>query len=144
MIDYSDKLILNELIQNSRITMKELGKKVHLTGQATSNRVAKLEDEGVIEGYTIKVDDVKLGYTVHVMINIYTKSLQHDTYLNFINTNHQYILHNYKIGGDGCYLLEAKFTTNQELDEFLIALNKHVNYKLNFILNDQKKSGQYL
>ena len=42
MIDYTDKLILNELTQNSRITMKELGKKVHLTGQATSNRVAKL------------------------------------------------------------------------------------------------------
>lgn len=36
--------ILDELSNNSRITMKELGEKVHLTGQAASERVAKLED----------------------------------------------------------------------------------------------------
>lgn len=143
MLDNTDYQILNELTQNSRMTMKELGQKVHLTGQTTATRVAKLEDSGVIEGYTIKVNDTKLGYNIHVIINIYTKSLQHDAYLIFINADHQYVLHNYKIGGDGCYLIEAKFPSNQELDEFLTALNKHVNYKLNFILNDTKKSGRH-
>lgn len=142
MIDNTDQLILNELKHNSRITMKELGQKVHLTGQATSTRVAKLEDSGLIEGYTININEHKLGYNIHVIINIYTKSLQHDGYLNFIRKSPHYILHNYKIGGDGCYLLEAKFTNNQELDEFLTELNKHVNYKVSFILKDQKKSGQ--
>lgn len=139
MLDNTDYQILNELTQNSRMTMKELDQKVHLTGQATSTRVAKLEDSGVIEGYTIKVNDTKLGYNIHAIINIYTKSLQHDAYLNFINVDHQYVFHNYKIGGDGYYLIDAKFPSNQELDEFLTALNKHVNYKLNFILNDTKK-----
>lgn len=56
MLDSTDLLILDILSQNSRITMKELGKRVHLTGQAVSARVAKLEDNGVIEGYTIKVN----------------------------------------------------------------------------------------
>lgn len=53
MLDHTDMQILEELSQNSRITMKELGEKVHLTGQAAASRVAKLEDNGVIEGYTI-------------------------------------------------------------------------------------------
>jgi Lrp/AsnC family transcriptional regulator, leucine-responsive regulatory protein len=48
MLDGTDKRILEELSQNSRITMKELGKKVHLTGQATASRVAKLEENGII------------------------------------------------------------------------------------------------
>ena len=69
MLDNTDYQILNELTQNSRMTMKELGQKVHLTGQATATRVAKLEDSGVIEGYTIKVNDTKLGYNIHVIIN---------------------------------------------------------------------------
>jgi DNA-binding Lrp family transcriptional regulator len=56
MLDKTDMHILDELSKNSRITMKELGEKVHLTGPATSARVAKLEDSGVIEGYTIKVN----------------------------------------------------------------------------------------
>lgn len=62
MLDKTDMDILDELSKNSRITMKELGEKVHLTGPATSARVAKLEDSGVIEGYTIKVNHVKLGF----------------------------------------------------------------------------------
>lgn len=74
MLDNTDYQILNKLTQNSRMTMKELGQKVHLTGQATATRVAKLEDSGVIEGYTIKVNDTKLGYNIHVIINIYTST----------------------------------------------------------------------
>lgn len=57
MLDQTDMQILEELSKNSRITMKELGGKVHLTGQAAAARVAKLEDNGVIEGYTIKVNE---------------------------------------------------------------------------------------
>lgn len=51
--------ILEEISKNSRITMKELGEKIHLTGQAASSRVIKLEESGVIEGYTVKVNQVK-------------------------------------------------------------------------------------
>jgi Lrp/AsnC family leucine-responsive transcriptional regulator len=55
----SNDLQLEELSKNSRITMKELGERVHLLGQATSARVAKLEDSGIIEGYTIKVNQIE-------------------------------------------------------------------------------------
>jgi Lrp/AsnC family transcriptional regulator, leucine-responsive regulatory protein len=134
MLDHTDMRILEELSKNSRITMKELGEKVHLTGQATSARVAKLEDSGIIEGYTININQNKLGYVVHAMINIYTKSTHHDPYLSFIKTQEPYVINNYKIGGDSCYLLECKFPSNEVLDEFLIGLNKYVNYKLSIII----------
>lgn len=135
MLDQTDMQILEELSKNSRITMKELGGKVHLTGQAAAARVAKLEDNGVIEGYTIKVNEKKMGYTVHTMLNIYTKSTHHQSYLSFIKTQVEYVINNYKISGDGCYLLECKFPSNESLDQFLINLNRHVNYKLTVIIN---------
>ncbi|MFP3360002.1 winged helix-turn-helix transcriptional regulator, partial [Planococcus sp. SIMBA_143] len=56
MLDDTDSPILDALRTNSRITMKELGEKVHLSGPAASARVEKLEDAGVIEGFTIKVN----------------------------------------------------------------------------------------
>ena len=56
MLDQTDMNILKELSKNSRLTMKALGEKVHLTGQAVANRVLKLEEEGVIEAYTISID----------------------------------------------------------------------------------------
>ncbi|WP_285840686.1 Lrp/AsnC family transcriptional regulator [Priestia endophytica] len=123
--------------KNSRIKMKELGEKVHLTGQVAASRVAKLEDSGVIEGYAIKVNEVKMGYFVHALINIYTKDTHHQPYLSFVKKQEKYVINNYKISGDGCYLLECKFSSNESLDQFLIELNKHVNCKLSIIVNKQ-------
>lgn len=135
MLDNTDMRILNELSMNSRLTMKELGKKVHLTGPAVSTRVAKLEDQGVIEGYSIKVNQVKLGYFVHAFITIITESTYHQPYLSFIKMQKQYIINNYKISGDGCYLLECKFPSNPILNDFLNDLNEHANYKLSIIID---------
>ena len=114
--------------------MKELGEKVHLTGQATSSRVIRLEEKGIIEGYTIKLNERKLGYYVHAFINIYTRSIQHSSYLSFVKTQQEYIIKNFKISGEGCYLLECKFPSNEALDQFLTQLNEHANYKLSIVI----------
>ena len=102
-----------------------MGEQVHLTGQAAASRVAKLEDNVVIEEYSIQVNQVKLGCFIHAFITIIIKSTYHQQYLTFIKTQEQYIIHNYKISGDGCYLLECNFPYNEVLDEFLGDLNKH-------------------
>ncbi|UJW59483.1 Lrp/AsnC family transcriptional regulator [Bacillus sp. A116_S68] len=134
MLDNTDLLILDELSKNSRITMKELGEKVHLTGPATSARVEKLEDSGIIEGYTIKVNQVKLGFYIHAFLTIITQSINHQPYLSFIKTQEQYLVRNYKISGDGCYLLECKFPSNELMNNFLEGLNEYANYKLSIVI----------
>ncbi|HDR8160517.1 TPA: Lrp/AsnC family transcriptional regulator [Bacillus cereus] len=134
MLDDTDKKILEALSKNSRTSMKELGEKVHLTGQATSSRVIRLEEKGIIEGYTIKLNERKLGYYVHAFINIYTRSIQHSSYLSFVKTQQEYIIKNFKISGEGCYLLECKFPSNEALDQFLTQLNEHANYKLSIVI----------
>ncbi|OLS40743.1 Lrp/AsnC family transcriptional regulator [Bacillus sp. MRMR6] len=135
MLDNTDFQILDELSKNSRITMKELGEKVHLTGPAATARVAKLEDSGIIEGYTIKVNQVKLGYTIHAFITIITQSTNHQPYLMFLQTQEEYLIKNYKISGDGCYLLECKFPSNEHMNQFLEDLNEHANYKLSIVIS---------
>ncbi|MBT2624163.1 Lrp/AsnC family transcriptional regulator [Bacillus sp. ISL-32] len=135
MLDQTDSLILEELSQNSRITMKELGGKVHLTGQAAASRIAKLEDNGVIEGYTIKINRAKVGCFVHAFINIFTKNTYHQPYLSFIKSQEKYVLNNYKISGDSCYLLECRFPSIELVDQFLMDLNKYANYKLSIVIN---------
>lgn len=49
MVDKIDLEILNWLQQDSRMQWKEIGEKVHLTGQAVAARIRKLEEMGVIE-----------------------------------------------------------------------------------------------
>ncbi|WP_164668854.1 Lrp/AsnC family transcriptional regulator [Virgibacillus doumboii] len=134
MLDSTDMNILNELFQNSRITMKELGEKVHLTGQAVSDRVTRLEERGIIEGYSIKVDQSKLGCSIHAFITIMIQRTNHQPFLSLIKTHKNYVLRNYKISGDGCYLLECRFPSNKVLNEFLEDVNEHANYKLSIVI----------
>ncbi|MDN4492759.1 Lrp/AsnC family transcriptional regulator [Ureibacillus aquaedulcis] len=136
MLDQTDMQILEQLSRNSRITMKELGEIVHLTGPATSARVAKLEDMGIIEGYTIQVNQAKLGYLVHAIIHIYTRSTNHQPYLSFLKGYEQNVVNNFKVSGDSCYLLECRFQSNDRLDEFLTGLsNNYVGYQLSIVIN---------
>ncbi|MEH7495161.1 Lrp/AsnC family transcriptional regulator [Neobacillus niacini] len=134
-MDQTDKKIIEELCSNSRITMKELGERVHLTAPAAAARVQKLEDNGVIEGYSIKVNQAKLGCFMYTFINIYIEGTHHLPYLSFIQTKERYIINNYKISGDSCYLLECRFPSNEMLNQFLIELNKYANYKLSIVIN---------
>ncbi|MCG1010279.1 Lrp/AsnC family transcriptional regulator [Salinicoccus sp. ID82-1] len=130
----TDKEILEVLQNNGRMTMKELGEKVHLTGPAASARVAKMEDQGIIEGYTIKVNQEKMGMPMHVFIDIFTGSPNHEPYLAFIDEEKEYVANNYKVSGESCYLLECRFPSSGALDEFLTALSRHVSYKVSIVI----------
>lgn len=126
-MDELDKKIISELKNNSKISMKNLGEKVNLTGQATANRVKKLEDDNVITGYTIALNQDVLNCKVHVFINIYTHKISHNSYLDFIQKESIFVMNNYKVIGDPCYLLECRFPNNDYLNAFLTRLNNHAN-----------------
>ncbi|USG63732.1 AsnC family transcriptional regulator [Brevibacillus ruminantium] len=136
MLDYTDKRILEELAKDGRISMKKLGEKVHLSGQAAANRLAKLEDDQVIEGYTVRLNYKKTGYTVHSFITILTRSFDHQPLFSFLGTKCSFILNRFKISGEGCYLLECRFPSNEELDIFLGELSRYANYRLNIVVSE--------
>ena len=54
--------------------------------------------------------------------------------LVFLEAYPQNVIRNYKISGEGCYLLECRFPSNEALDQFLTELNQHANYRLSIII----------
>lgn len=65
-----DLKILQELHKNARITMKELSQKVHLSQPACTERVKKLEANGIIRQYTASIDWQALGYPLATIVRI--------------------------------------------------------------------------
>ncbi len=55
-MDIIDAKILDILSQNSRLTNKEIGTMIHITGQAVGNRIAKLQDDGIIQHFSIAIN----------------------------------------------------------------------------------------
>jgi Lrp/AsnC family transcriptional regulator, leucine-responsive regulatory protein len=69
-LDTYDSRILTELQHDARISMSELGRRVHLSQPAVTERVRKLEISGVIKGYHAVVDAALLGYGIRAIVRV--------------------------------------------------------------------------
>jgi Lrp/AsnC family transcriptional regulator, leucine-responsive regulatory protein len=69
-LDTYDARILAELQADARLSMAELGRRVHLSQPAVTDRVRKLELAGVITGYRAAVDLGKLGYGIRAVVRV--------------------------------------------------------------------------
>ena len=68
-IDAIDRRIIGLLNDNARISWRDLGQQVHLSPTSAADRVRRLEREGVIQGYGVRVDPAALGRTVRAVID---------------------------------------------------------------------------
>jgi len=69
-LDPHDTRILAELQADARLTLSELGRRVHLSQPAVTERVRKLEAAGVITGYQARVDLAALGYGIRAIVRV--------------------------------------------------------------------------
>lgn len=69
-LDAYDTRILAELQADARLSMAELGRRVHLSQPDVTERVKKLEAAGVISGYRATVDLGRLGYGIRAIIRV--------------------------------------------------------------------------
>lgn len=70
-MDELDHKILNLLSANARTTVKEIARQVSLTSPAVSERIRRLEKNGVIAGYTVRLDPTYNRSAVRAIISIY-------------------------------------------------------------------------
>lgn len=78
MINEIDLKIVELLMANSKVSFAEISKKVFLSPSSVRERIKKLEDSGIIKGYSLDVDRALLGYTIEVFIllKVFTGKLQ--------------------------------------------------------------------
>jgi len=69
-IDRIDRGILEQLQDDGRMTNAALAERVHLSPSACLRRVRRLEDEGVIEGYVMLVDQGAVGRPTNIFVEI--------------------------------------------------------------------------
>jgi DNA-binding Lrp family transcriptional regulator len=70
-LDDTDHKILALMRENSRRTLADIGGHVSLSVAAVKRRVARLERDGVIRGYTARIDSSLLGDAIEVVMEVY-------------------------------------------------------------------------
>ena len=69
-LDATDLRILRVMQDDARISWRELGEIVHLSPTSVADRVRRMERDGVIEGYGVRVDPEALGRTVRAVVDV--------------------------------------------------------------------------
>ena len=69
-LEETDKKILNIIVENSRLSLRQIAKKAGVSVATVMHHIKALEKEGIIRKYTAKLDYEKMGYDVEVMIEI--------------------------------------------------------------------------
>lgn len=137
-VDETDLHILKCLTDDSTRSHKEIGELVHLTGQAVGARVRKMEELGVIEGYTVRIDEAQLGFAITALVTVFMKSgAMHELFLSFA-ANDERVEEVHRVSGEGCYWLRVKVESHERLTSFLDRLLQYGNYKVSLSIGKLK------
>ena len=69
-LDETDETLLSALIDNSRVSTADLARLVGMSAPSVAERIKRLEEAGVIEGYTVKVNAQALGLPIAAWLRI--------------------------------------------------------------------------
>lgn len=70
-IDQLDKQILVFLVSNARMAFSEIAKKLDVAPGTIHSRVKRMEDSGIIEGATLRLNYEKMGMTFNAYLGIF-------------------------------------------------------------------------
>jgi Lrp/AsnC family leucine-responsive transcriptional regulator len=120
-LDRTDRAILAALLADGRISNAQLAEKVGLSPSPCWQRVRKLEDAGVISGYSAILDQAKLGISETVIIEVALDRHDEDTLESFGRAMAAMpeVLEIYLTTGEYDYLLKVAVNGTAGYEEFL-------------------------
>ncbi len=145
-LDQIDKLILEKLQANAKITNSQLATEIGLSPAPTLERVRKLENAGFIKSYHALMDTDKIGLGVSVFILVSLSSHKKSQIMTFVEKINQVpqVVECHHITGSGDFLLKVlakDITSYQELIlDKLVDIDEIGNMQSMVVLSTYKDS----
>jgi Lrp/AsnC family leucine-responsive transcriptional regulator len=115
--------ILNQLQLNARLTHAEIGRRIGLSAPAVAERIKRMQDDGIIKGFTVDIDFSRLSYGQKVWVGVKLPQ----GYINaFLKESRQIegvtdIIHT---TGEFCFFVAIIVASTAELSSILDRLGK--------------------
>ena len=121
-MDQTDLKLISLLEENARMPLKSLAEKVFLSSPATAARIKRLEEEGIITGYGVRVNRTRLGFPITAFIHLDLTPDQKSVFYPFVRACPS-VLECSCITGRYSMLLKVAFPSTEELDTFINRLH---------------------
>lgn len=122
ILDSTDKAILKLIQENSRLTIKEIAKRLHLSTTPIFDRMKKMEKHEVIEKYVALVNPKKVGKQLIVFVNISISKHGKDALNAFVKaiTKFPEVVECHHVSGDADFLLKLMLRDIEAYNSFIM------------------------
>ena len=117
-MDSTDYRIIEILLEDGRIPMKELAQRVSLSAPAAAERVKRLEEENIITGYKAVINYDKLGKKMNVLINVGINIHKNEEFMEFIK-NEDSIIECHQVTGPYSKVIKARVDDSGSLERLI-------------------------
>lgn len=117
-IDAIDAKILHALARDARMTLAEMARAVGLSSPSVSERLRRLEETGVIEGYAAIINPKAIGLEVSVWLRIRPMPGQLAKVAKILDTLDA-IVECDRITGDDCFIAKAHVPAIEDLEKLI-------------------------
>jgi Lrp/AsnC family leucine-responsive transcriptional regulator len=117
-LDATNLRLLAELQEDARLSLAELGRRVGLSSPAVADRLARLEEDGVIRGYHAEIDPRAVGYALSVVIRIRPAPRELRKVADVARETPE-IVRCDRVTGEDCYVMRAHVRDVEHLEEVI-------------------------
>lgn len=125
-MDTIDLNIINVLKENSRSSTSEISKRVNLSIPAVGERIRKLEEAGIIEKYTIKVNRDKINFKLLAFVFVNIDKTENIEEFRKSIVQYNSVLECHHVAGEYDYLLKVLVEDTKSLENFISYMLKDI------------------
>lgn len=114
-LDATDWRLLEALQQDGRATYAELARRVSMSASAVTERVRRLEEAGVISGYTAVIDPERVGLTILAFVRLKYPSGNYKPFRDLVSATPE-ILEAHHVTGEDCFVLKVLARSMRHLE----------------------------
>ena len=122
-LDEKDRLIISLLSDNARMPVSDMARHVGLSGPSTSERIRRLENNGIISRFTLEIDLAALGYPLQAIVRIKPRPGNMHIVEEMI-MNEPGFLDCDKVTGDDCFVTRLALRSIGDLDPVLLPFHE--------------------
>ncbi len=121
MLDSLDLRILKELQRDARLSHQELSERIGLSPSPCARRIRKLEEAGIITGYTARINEQKLGFQFSVFVSVRLDQQRDNRLVSFEQevTRYAEVVDCWLMTGSFDYLMRVAVRNLNEFEHFL-------------------------
>lgn len=134
MVDALNEQILKCLQENARQSNAAIGRKVGISSPAVSERIRKMEDLGIITGFTAMVSPYDMGYQLKAIITLRAFMGKLKPFLIKV-TSMDEVVNCYRITGNENIVMEVVLRNQKHLEEFIDQIISYGESKTQIVLS---------